>query len=59
MTSDVTTILRREGVIGKNPHTKTARRAAQELFNNWAAQSGRPLSQISRIVSYTVSRDEL
>ncbi len=57
LTADVTIALQRMDLIGKNPHTKSGQRAAQEAFNTWQQESGRPLSQISRLLSYTVSRD--
>ena len=57
LTGDVTIALQRMGLIGKNPHTKSAHAAAQKAFNAWQLESGRPLCQISRLLSYTVSRD--
>jgi len=53
-TRDVTVALQRMDIIGKNPHTKGSGKAAQLAFNTWCQQSGRSLSEISRILSYTV-----
>jgi len=51
---DVVAALVREGVVEKEPTSKAALKAAQEAFNTWAAQSGRPLAHISRTLALSV-----
>lgn len=53
-TRDVHTALQQMDIVGKNPHTKGSQKAAQQAFNQWAAESGRSFSEISRLLSYTV-----
>ena len=36
------------------PKTKADRAAAQACFNAWAAETGRPLSQLSMILALSV-----
>ena len=40
-----------EGVVDKNPTAQRDLKAAQAAFNAWRAQSGRSLSEISRILA--------
>lgn len=54
MGGDVVKALIREGVVDKEPTSKAAQKAVQEAFNAWAADSGRPYMQVSRILAYTV-----
>lgn len=54
LSPDVVKVLRREKVIRGEPLSQRNRRAAQEAFNVWRAECGRPLCQISRIVSLSV-----
>ena len=54
VTKDVAAALAREGVADKPPSSRKAMRAAQEAFNAWSAQSGRPLTQISQILAMSV-----
>lgn len=53
-TPDVSAALVREGVIDKAPSSKRDFAAAQEAFNQWRAESGRPLGHISRTLAFTV-----
>ncbi len=54
LTDDVVAALKAQGVIDKKPTAKRDLQKVQEAFNQWQAESGRPLSQISRLLSYTV-----
>ena len=52
LTGDVLAVLREQGVVEqKNPSSKKALRAIQEAFNAWRAESGRSLTEISRILA--------
>ncbi|WP_264210209.1 DNA-3-methyladenine glycosylase I [Leisingera thetidis] len=51
LSRDVTARLTAEGVIDKPAASKTALKAVQAAFNKWMAQSGRPLTQISRVLA--------
>ncbi len=55
LTADVVTALSKAGVVDSKPTTAPARAAVQAAFNRWAAESGRPLCQISRILALSVS----
>lgn len=54
MSGDVIAALIREDVIDKPPTSKKALAAVQEAFNNWHAESGLPLSQISRTLAASI-----
>lgn len=54
LSQDVTARLIAEGVIDKPATSKTAQRAVQAAFNTWMEQSGRSLTQISRILAMSV-----
>jgi 3-methyladenine DNA glycosylase Tag len=55
LTPDVVRALREQGVIEqKSPTSKQALRAIQGAFNTWRDESGRSLSEISRILSCSV-----
>lgn len=54
LTGDVINALIEAGVIAKQPTTRDARAATAAAFNRWAAESGRPLCQISRILALSV-----
>lgn len=54
LSNDVTAALIREGVIDKEPTSKSAKKAVQDAFNIWAQQSGRSHSQISRTLAFSV-----
>lgn len=55
LTDDVVSVLKAEGVVDKAPTGKRELQQVQEVFNQWRAESGRPLAQISRIVSFTTA----
>lgn len=50
----VVAALTREGVVDKAVSAKRDQKKMQEAFNAWAAESGRPLAHISRILAMTV-----
>lgn len=52
--TDVTARLIAEGVIDKPPTSKGALKAVQAAFNDWQAQSGRSLTEISRVLAMSV-----
>ena len=54
LTGDVVRALIEARVIAKKPTTREARAATGDAFNGWAAESGRPLCQISRILALSV-----
>ncbi len=54
MARDVVARLVAEGVVDKTPSSKTAMRQVQNAFNEWSAQSGRSLSEISRVLAFSV-----
>jgi 3-methyladenine DNA glycosylase Tag len=54
LSRDVTGRLIAEGVIDKPATSKTAMRAVQGAFNTWMEQSGRGLSEISRVLAMSL-----
>lgn len=54
LSQDVTARLIAEGVIDKPATSKTAMRAVQGAFNEWMDQSGRSLTEISRVLAMSV-----
>lgn len=54
LSRDVVQALIREGVVDKNPTSKTAMRAVQAAFNECAAESGRSFAHISRVLALSV-----
>ena len=54
LTDDVVRALIEAGVVARKPTRADERADTQEAFNAWAAQSGRPLCQISRILALSV-----
>ncbi|MBU2983240.1 DNA-3-methyladenine glycosylase I [Lentibacter algarum] len=54
LSPDVVGRLVAEGVIDKAPSSKTALRAVQGAFNTWSEQSGRSLTEISRVLAMSV-----
>lgn len=54
LSGDVAKALVREGVLDKPAVSKTALRKAQEAIAAWAAESGKPQSEISRILAMSV-----
>ncbi|CUH99617.1 DNA-3-methyladenine glycosylase I [Leisingera aquaemixtae] len=51
LSQDVTARLIAEGVIGKPATSKSALKAVQKAFNTWMDQSGRSLTEISRVLA--------
>ncbi|MFY0309514.1 DNA-3-methyladenine glycosylase I [Leisingera sp. D0M16] len=51
LSQDVTARLIAEGVIDKPATSKTALKAVQAAFNEWMEQSGRSLTEISRVLA--------
>lgn len=51
---DVVTALIREGVVTTEPKSQRDLRAAQQAFNQWSQESGRPLTHISKVLAFTV-----
>lgn len=54
LTRDVVGVLIRQKVVDKNPSAKRDLAAVQAAFNEWHEQSGRPLCEISRILSCAI-----
>ena len=54
LSADVTARLVAEGVIDKPATSKGAMQKVQDAFNSWAAQSGRSLTEISRVLAFSV-----
>ncbi len=54
LSRDVVARLVAEGVVDKAPTSKTALRQTQAAFNTWMAQSGRSLTEISRVLALSV-----
>lgn len=54
LTDDVVAALKAQGIVEKKPTAKRDLIKVQEAFNQWQQESGRPLCQISRLLSYTV-----
>ncbi len=54
LSTDVTARLIAEGVIDKPATSKTARRKVQAAFDQWAAESGRSLTEISRTLATSI-----
>lgn len=52
LTDDNVAVLASLGLIDREPKSKTACLEVQNIFNTWSQQSGRPLSEVSRILSY-------
>jgi 3-methyladenine DNA glycosylase Tag len=54
MSRDVVAALVREGVVAKSATSKRDLAAVQAAFNQWCAESARPLAHISRVLAMTV-----
>lgn len=54
LSKDVTAALIREGVVDKAPGSKSSMRAVQAAFNEWSEESGRSLTEISRVLAMSV-----
>lgn len=56
-TRDVVAALLREGVLERPPGGKRDFAAVQNAFNQWSSQSGRNLTEISRILAMSIGND--
>jgi 3-methyladenine DNA glycosylase Tag len=54
LTQSVTAALKRWGAIAGPPKNRQDRAAVQKAFNAWAAETGRPLCQLSLILAASV-----
>ncbi len=54
LSKDVIAALIHAGVIDKAPTSKTAKKAVQDAFNEWASESGENLSYISRVLAHSI-----
>jgi 3-methyladenine DNA glycosylase Tag len=52
---DVVAALKAQGIVDKAPSSQRDLAAVQAAFNAWRAESGRPLSQLSMMLAYTVN----
>ena len=59
MTADVEAFLRNHAIIDSGTHSLRALKAAQTYFNDLRQESGRSLSELSRLVSLTIGRNNL
>jgi 3-methyladenine DNA glycosylase Tag len=55
LTEDIVVALKALGIVDKRPGSQKDLQAVQQAFNQWQQQSGRPLCQISRLLSMTVN----
>ena len=55
LTEDVVVALKAQAIVDRKPSSQKDLRAVQQAFNRWREQSGRPLCQISRLLSMTVN----
>lgn len=54
LSQDVVARLVAEGIVDKAPTSKTAMRNVQDAFNTWMDQSGRGLTEVSRVLATSV-----
>ncbi|MGI9391252.1 MAG: DNA-3-methyladenine glycosylase I [Boseongicola sp.] len=54
LSTDVIARLMAEGIIDKAPTSKSGMRSVQQAFNEWRAQSGRSLTEISRTLAMSI-----
>ena len=54
LSADVTARLIAEGVIDKPAGSKSSMKAVQDAFNTWMEQSGRSLTEISRVLAMSI-----
>jgi 3-methyladenine DNA glycosylase Tag len=55
LTTDVVVALIAQGIVDRKPTSQKDLKLVQGAFNEWHRQSGRPLSQISRLLAMTVN----
>jgi 3-methyladenine DNA glycosylase Tag len=53
LSRDVTARLIAEGIVEKSPTSQKAMTVVQNAFNGWAKQSGRSLTEISRVLAFS------
>ncbi|MGI9417514.1 MAG: DNA-3-methyladenine glycosylase I [Geminicoccaceae bacterium] len=54
LSRDVVRALIREGVVEKEPNSKRDLDRVQAAFNHWTAESGRPLTHVSRVLACSI-----
>jgi 3-methyladenine DNA glycosylase Tag len=54
LSRDVVAALVREGVVGTEPKSQRDLKLVQAAFNCWHRESGRPLTQISKVLAFTI-----
>ena len=54
LSRDVTAALIRDGVIDKQPTSKSAQKTVQQAFNHWMAESGRSMTHVSRVLAISM-----
>ncbi|MEL7256441.1 MAG: DNA-3-methyladenine glycosylase I [Pseudomonadota bacterium] len=54
LSKDVVARLIAEGIVDKAPGSKSSMKAVQAAFNTWMAQSGRSLTEISRVLALSM-----
>ncbi len=54
LSPDVVKALAAQGVVDREPTSRRALQQVQDAFDEWRAQSGRPLCQISRVLASSV-----
>ncbi len=54
LSRDVVAALLREAVVDTEPKSQRDLKRVQDAFNHWCRESGRPLSQISKVLAFTV-----
>lgn len=59
MTADVETFLRNHNIVDSGTHSLRALKAAQTYFNALRSESGRSLSELSRLVSLGIGRNAI
>jgi 3-methyladenine DNA glycosylase Tag len=58
LSRDVVQALISQDIIDKTPTSKKALVEVQAAFNDWAEESGRSLSEISRVLAYSIPSDD-
>ena len=56
-TRDVTAYLIGQGIVDKQPTSQRDLKAMQEAFNQWHQESGRSMSEISRVISCSIGEN--
>lgn len=54
LTDDVVTALKAQGVVDRKPSAQRDLKQVQAAFNQWHAESGRPMCQISRLLARSI-----